>query len=99
MPPKRGKDKATSDSDSDHEESVATHENRPRIALRYRKAPLSKNKNVDPISVPVGTREMPQDPIYSRLLSSPSTTDKEPPLKKQRVMAQSGSAGPANGKG
>jgi len=97
MPPKKGKGKAPMPrSDSDHEEPVAEHEDRPQLTLRIRKGPLSKAKNVDPIRAPAGIYQMPQDPIYSRLLSSPSTTDMDSPRKKQRVNAQSTPSGPAS---
>jgi hypothetical protein len=84
MPPKSGKGKATkTHSDSDYQESVAQHENRPRLTLKYGKSLLNKGKTVDPMSAPAGAREMPQDEIYSRLLSP--ATNMEPPRKKQRV--------------
>lgn len=99
MPPKKGKGKApVGHSDSDYVEPVAEHEDRPRLTIRTRKGPLNKAKNADPIRAPVGAYQMPPDPIYSRLLSSPSTTDKESPRKRQRVNAQSVPAGPVSGK-
>lgn len=98
MPPKKGKGKApVAHSHSDYEEPIAEHEDRPRLTIRTRKGPLTKAKNADPISAPVGAYLTPPDPIYSRLLSSPSITDKESPRKKQRVNAQSLLAGPASG--
>jgi hypothetical protein len=84
MPPKSGKGKATKmHSDSDYEESVAQHENRPRLTLKYSKSLLNKGKTVNSMSAPAGAQEMLQDPIYSRLLSP--ATNNEPPRKKQRV--------------
>lgn len=98
MPPKKGKGKAPmTHPDSDYEEPVAEYEDRPRLSIRTRKQPLSKANNVDPIRAPVGAHQMPPDPIYSRLLSSPSITDRESPRKKQRVVVQSAQAGSASG--
>lgn len=98
MPPKKGKGKApVAHSDSDYEEPVAEHEDRPSLTIRTRKGPLNKAKNANPIGAPVRAYQMAPDPIYSRLLSSPSTTDRESPRKKQRVNAQSAPAGPASG--
>jgi len=70
MPPNKGKGRATSArTNSDHEELVTEIEDRPRRTLRYKNVSLSKAKNADLIRTPVGACQMPQDPIYSRLLT------------------------------
>jgi hypothetical protein len=88
MPPKQAKGKAAKSlHDSDYQESGPEHEMRPRLTLKYDKSLLNKNQTVDPKRALAGTRDLPPDPIYQRLLSP--ATDKSTTVEKQRVDAGS----------